>query len=144
MSKKITAFDKATCRDLAERVEAALRPLADELGVVFAAKGGSFTGGQFTMKLEAATVSADGAVNSRESEMFARYAETYGLKPDALGKTFRGGAKVFTVCGLNPRAHANPVIATDSESRRYKFPVASLPSELRVDARGPQHSGARP
>lgn len=143
MAKKITAFDKATCRDLGDRIEAALKPLADELGIVITRKGGSFTAASFTMKIEAATVSADGAVRSRESEMFTHYAAVYGVKSDALGKTFRGRGKEFTVCGLNPRAHAMPVIATDAEGRRYKFPVASLPAELRIEDRAPA-SGARP
>lgn len=131
---KITTIDRTTCRLLAERIEAALKPIADELGVVITAKGGSFTSSQYTCKVEVATVGDDGAVKTRAADAFKQLASLYGMAPDDLGKTFRVNRKTYTIVGLATRRRARPVIAKDADGREYVFAVNDAKRFLALSA----------
>lgn len=122
----ITSFNRQSCAALSARVQAALQPLADEFGLVITTKGGTFTPDNFTIKVEAATISRDGTVQSREATLFREYAQSYGLDPGLLGAPFSSNGKEFVVVGLNPRAQRLPVIAKDGSGLRYKFAAETV------------------
>jgi hypothetical protein len=124
---KITSIDRKTCRDIAERVQEALEPLGKELGLSFDYKGGRFSSTSLTMKIEAATLSNDGTVNSKESETFKLMAKHYGFKAEDLGETFEVRGTVYRITGLNTRAHKMPIQADRvHDGAGYKFPVDTV------------------
>lgn len=124
---KITAFDRATCAVVSKRIEERLADLATELGVKITTKGGTFSGGHYTLKLEVATVSDTGMVNTREADAFKQLAALYGMSPDDLGKEFTANGKTYRITGLASRRSVRPVIAADVRtSKSYVFTVADV------------------
>jgi len=130
MSATIKAFDRATCGIVAKRVQDALATLATELGVVINVRGGSYTPGQYTCKLEIATVSDDGTVKTRAAEAFTTLARLYGMSPDDLGKTFRMNGEPYTITGLATRRSKRPVIAKNGKGKEYVFAVEDVKRAL--------------
>jgi len=123
---KITGFDRAQCAEMSERINTALRPLADELGVAIVLRGGTFTHTNFTCKVEIAIKATDGVVLSREATTFQRFAHSIGLDPGLLGKTFRHNGKEYTLLGMSAHRGRLPVIASDSSGQRYKLSVSAV------------------
>jgi len=108
---RIESFDRATCRVVSEKIEGALQALAAELGVAIRAKGGSYAGGHYTLKIEVATKGDDGAINTREADDWKRYAPFYSFSADDLGRAFRVGSKEYVISGWRTKARAKPIIA---------------------------------
>jgi hypothetical protein len=124
---KIKSFDRATCRLLGKKVEEALAPLAEELGISFDYKGGRFSSNAVTMKIEAATLSADGSVNSKEAEAFKQLAKMYGFEDKDLNAEFTVGGDKYAIKGLNTRAHKMPIQADRvRDGRGFKFPADAV------------------
>lgn len=109
---KITAFDRATCRVVSEKIEAALQPLAAELGIAISSKGGTYMGGHYTLKVECATKGENGEVNTREADDWKVMAPLYGLKAEDLGRTFKAGGKEYKIAGWRSKARSKPIVAT--------------------------------
>lgn len=138
--KKITKFDPATCKLVAERIEKTLADLGVELGVAFRVRGGSFTDGNYHAKLEVAVQAADGSAITRESEEFKKYAHLYDLKAEDLGRTFDARGEKLTIVGLRARAQKYPILvrktngdvvcmrSTDVAEKLRKAAVSSPPS----------------
>ena len=132
---KITSIDRATCANISKRIAAALAPLAEEFGLSITPGRGSFTATTFSLRLEVATKSTDGQVQSRETQAFAQHAHLFGLNPADLGRKFIASGREFVVSGLNTRARSKPVIATStSDGRQYKFAAETVVMMLRLAA----------
>ncbi len=117
--------DKA--RLITADVLAALSDVGKKHGVTFSNKGGNFSEGSLTIRLEAAVVNADGTVSSRTSEDYTRYCGMYGLKPEWLNQKFMSGGLEFTIIGLNTRRSKNPVEARQTRNGKvYIFKADSI------------------
>lgn len=131
--KKISRFDSATCRDVSSRIEAALAPLAKELGIQISAKGGRFSSESYTVKVECATVSEDGNVMTDEAQSFRAYAFSYGLSADDLFTTFVRNGSTWTLVGCKPRSTKWPLLCRDeSNGKVYKLPADTV--RLHIEA----------
>lgn len=122
---QIESFTKATCRIVAQRIEALLKPLEEELGVAIQYKGGTFAAGNFVAKIELAKKSENGEIHTREADDFKALAPTYGLSPDDLGRTFRSGHREFKIVGLRIKATRHPIMAV-SGGKEYRFPAEDV------------------
>ena len=129
---KITSFDRSTCRTVSQRVMEVLLDsgIEEELGIKLNYTGGRFGSTNLTLKIEAAVVAEDGSVQTKTVEAFKLMAKHYGLEPDDLGKQFTIGGKVYTITGLNTRAHKMPIQADRFDGRGFKFPVSSVQRAL--------------
>ena len=127
-SGTITSFDRATCRKVGERVEEVLEELGKELGLNFSYKGGSYADNNLTMKIEAATLSEDGSVNTKEADAFKEMAKLYGLKTEDLGREITLSGEKFTIEGLRTRARKKPILLTRVKDGKagYICPVNSV------------------
>jgi hypothetical protein len=99
------------------------RSLASEFGMVgIRLQTGyiSFSAGNCTVNVEAATIAANGEVATREAEAFKRNAHFYGLKPEHLNQTFVDlrGAR-FKLVGLNVKARTRPFLVEDVSGRSF-------------------------
>lgn len=115
------SFDKARLRQLRPQIEAALQDLAEKEQLSISLGSARFTSDNVTFKLELSTVNNDGTVNTKEGEDFKFYASRYGLKPEALGATFRHAGDVYTIKGCKPRSHKYPILGVNSNGKTYKF-----------------------
>lgn len=117
--------DKA--RLITADVLAALGEVATKHGVSFSNKGGNFSEGSLTMRLEAAVVNADGSVNSRSAQSFTTMAALYNLKPEWLNEKFTSGGLEYTIIGLNTRRSKNPVECRQTRNgKTYIFKTDSI------------------
>lgn len=123
-------FTRDTTRTLANEVEAALQKLLADRGITVKYKGGSFTTNNATLKIEFATVSESGEVNTREASDFKALAKVYGLEPTDLGRTFTSGGVTYTITGLKSRSHRYPVLVKRNDGRTFKFPADRVRFEL--------------
>ena len=76
-------------------------------------------------------------VLSREAQNLNRWALSYGLPEDALGKAFRSGGKAFILTGLDPAKRKYPVLARcEDDGRSYRFTPAHVKGLLMLAERG--------
>lgn len=110
---KIAKFDRATCSLVNARIAEALMGISAELGVSIRPVGGTFATNHYVVKLEIATISDDGAVQSRDADAFRHHAGIYGLSPNDLGRSFRSGGRDFVITGLRSRGKRQ-ILASNS------------------------------
>jgi hypothetical protein len=122
----ITSFSAAACRNVSARIEDALAPLAKELGIVITTKGGSYSPEAYVLKVECATVSEDGQVQSKEALDFKAYAFRYGLDADDLNTTFKRGGETYTIVGCKPRSRKYPILCRAENGKVYKLPADTV------------------
>lgn len=104
----------------------ALVAIAEKHGVQIKVGSGSFTSDNATVKVEIAAIASDGTAKTKEATDFERYATSYGLKPEDLGKTFSYGGKEYTLVGAKPRSTKYPLLAKDNRSgKTFKLPLAA-------------------
>lgn len=115
-------FTPATLTSLRNRLNAILKPLAQELGINIEAGNAVYgrTGDNAKITLVMCNIAADGTLVSKEHTAFLQYCNIYGLKPDDLGRTFMWGGKTYKLVGLKP-GNRYPFLA-ECGGRRYKLP----------------------
>jgi len=122
-------LDRPAVKLIADDIMEALKAVAAKHNIVFSYKGGNFTASNCTYKVEAAVVGESGAVASREYEQYKQYCNMYNLKPEWLDQTFKLAGDTFTIIGLNPRKHKNPVLCKKaSNGKTYIF----TPDDVRL------------
>lgn len=128
----IKTLDRSTLRLIGTRIDAALAPLAKELGISIKYNGGSFVSQNATLKLAVAVLDATGAAVTKEASDFKFYAARFGLKPDDLGREFSvGNDKRFKIAGLKPRRGSYPILAARvSDGRMFKFSARQVRAAL--------------
>ncbi len=123
-------FDKAGIKLLNADIAEALQAVADKHGISVKVNGGTYDpSGLFKPRV------AFTADNHAEAE-FKQYANLFGLKPDAFGKTFTNSGRTFTIAGLNLKARKRPVLATADDGKSYVFEERAIPADLKVDGYG--------
>jgi hypothetical protein len=131
VAKVITKFDAPTARLLSDRITAALQPLAAEYGITIRTGRGSYSGSQFTVKVECIAAAKDGAPAGREADAFRHNAHLYGLEASDLGREFTTAGRTFRIIGLSTRAPKRPILADDvSTGTTFKFTETAVCSYL--------------
>ena len=116
---KITSIDRDACRVLRTTLDQALAPVAAQLGISLKAGHISYAldGKTANVKLEVATLSADGTAIDKDAECFKKNAEWLGMKPEDLGRKFKSSeGKEYTLTGYNPRAQKFPFLGRETRS----------------------------
>ena len=104
METVIRQLDRATVTYIRKHLEAALEPLAEELGVVVDLGHCTFQPSNCRFQLKIAVRDCNGKPITEQTESFKRNAKLFGLEPADLGKEFifQGHPILFVVSG--PRA----------------------------------------
>jgi len=125
---EIKSINRETIRDIRIRINEALAPLSQELGISIEAGNASFTpSGRCTFKLIVETKGEDGEAYDKHGEYFKSTARLWGLTAEHLGRKFTYAGKVFTLKGVKPNAWKNPFLGEDHRGKMYVFP--EIPKE---------------
>jgi len=121
METKIRQLDKPTVRYIRKRLQAAVEPLAKELGVAIDFGSCSFQTSNCRIQLKVAVLNPDGEPLTEEADAFRRSAKLFGFEPADLGAEFVVQGHTYTICGLKPKSRKYPVIARAGNGKDYKF-----------------------
>lgn len=124
-------MDKATAKQINGELEAAVSAVLAAHGFERQRLSMRYSENEFKVTFEATRAGVD-----RRAENFARYAFTYRLPSDGLGKLFLLSGEVFEITGIEPKNRRYPLIARKhSDGKSYKLPVTeALLAQLRDPA----------
>ncbi len=120
----ITQFNKHNLAQISSRLEIALSTIAEETGLDIQLGSCRYQNKSATYKVIVKTVGEDGKVFDEDAANFAVFARQYGLHEQDMGRKFVSNGTEYTICGLKPRAHKYPLLAKNSQGKRYKFGAA--------------------
>lgn len=106
----------------------AMQDVASKHGIAVNIGTARYTSTSATFKLEVRTcgTDSDGGL-SVDAADFKRFCAMFGMTPDMLGKQFRSwDGKLYTIVTVKPNNRKYPVIATNANGKRFKFPVAQV------------------
>jgi hypothetical protein len=118
----VTTFDRATALTVQAEMLAALQDVAKKHGLLILNGGGSIGTTECTFKFKT-LVKDQKAAKDNAKEQFEQYAATFGYKKEWFGKTFRHGNTVYTISGVAPTRHVNPITARSPRGKEYVFSV---------------------
>lgn len=125
-------FNKSNLKTIRADITAALAAVEKQHGVSFKLGNIRFSDNDFRGKLECFSTSDNsGKVVNVDKQNFESKAWMVGIDKIAFGKSFHSNGRKFTITGLNTRAKKYPVQASTANGKRFKFPVSSLPQNLR-------------
>jgi hypothetical protein len=124
--RKLTSFDRPACRLIRERLEAILKPLAEELGVAITLGNARFSETTVNFKTEVAIIGENGA-ETKSVRDFRRMAPVYGMKEEHLGLEFAFNGDTFKITGAQPSSRKYPILAQKiGTTKTFKFPSATV------------------
>jgi len=134
METIIKKLDKSTVTYIRKRLNAGLKPLAKELGVVIDLGNCTFRASNCRFHLKIAVLDCNGKAVTEETESFKRSAKLFGFEPADLGKEFTFQGQLYTICGFRPKSRKYPVIARSGNGKDYKFACRSVLEALGREA----------
>jgi hypothetical protein len=121
METIITKLDKSAVKYIRRRLKAAVKPLAEELGIEIVIGNCTFKMSNCRFVLKVAVLDSDGKPVTEESESFISNAKLFGFEPADLGKEFIFQGQSYTICGFKPKSRKYPLIARSNNGKDYKF-----------------------
>jgi hypothetical protein len=113
------------CEIIREKLNAALKPVMDELGLNFEIGRGTYSPNEFRAKLTIQTKWVElGSDFGGATPLHLIKAQTYDH--DFLGKKFKVNNKTYTIVDINRRRWKRPVIGEASNGKRYVFQLSVL------------------
>jgi hypothetical protein len=126
MATVIRQLDKPTVTYIRKHLEAALKPLAEKLGVAIDLGHCTFQVSNCKFQLKIAVRDCSGKAITEETESFKRNAKLFGFEPADLGKEFIFQGQAYMICGLKAKSRKYPVIAQAGNGKNYKFPCRAV------------------
>jgi hypothetical protein len=126
---KIEKITRALCKTLRDELNAALVPLAKELGVTIHCGNASYSDNAVKFKLEVAVEGYD-----PEKEEYEQMCLLYRLKADQRGEAFNYNGHHYTLAGISAKARKFPIIATRDDGKKYKLPEHAIKSLQKAEA----------
>ncbi len=134
-SKSLRNLTPPLCAHLQAQMLAACREVAEAHGLVVEDGGVQEMDLRyaFSFNVRVGIPEADGSLFEPGKALFGIMAETYGLSPDDLGRTFTVRGETFRITGLSPNRPKYPIDVERLPDRRpYKFPVDIVVVHLRA------------
>jgi hypothetical protein len=132
-TKPITVLTRANVEEIMKAAEAALKPVAEQFGLVLDNKRGCFYPEscpvmfQFLVRKE----TEDGVVLDKMAQDFLAQARFYGLAATDLHREFTSyNGKAFRIVGLRTKARTAPIIAEDANGKKFKFAAEQVKALL--------------
>jgi len=126
MESTIRQLDKPTVTYIRKHLEAALKPLAEKLGVAIDLGQCTFQPSNCKFQLKVAVRDCNGQAVTEEAESFKHSAKLFGLEPADLGKEFSYQGQSYTICGLKAKSRKYPIIGQSGNGKNYKFPCRAV------------------
>jgi hypothetical protein len=126
METTIRQLDKATVMYIRKHIEAALKSLAEKLGVAIDLGQCTFQVSNCKFQLKIAVRDASGEAVTEETESFKHNAKLFGFEPADLGKEFNYQGQPYTICGLKTKSRKYPLIGRAANGKNYKFPCRAV------------------
>lgn len=130
---KVSQFDRPTIRLLRDKLEAAVKSVADEYGIAINFGSARFTDANVSFKTELAVIGESGAVRQIVTD-FKRYAPLWGLNAEDLGRSFVSRGTMFRIVGAKPSSRKYPILAENIEGKVYKFSTDQVLLALTLQA----------
>lgn len=115
---------RAEVKDIKRKIDEALNPVAEELGVKIECGRATFSDDTATIKVEVATINKDGSVNTKEAANYDQRRERYRLPP--LGSTISISGEAMKVVGFRAMARKNKILVENAQGKRYMTTVQSV------------------
>jgi hypothetical protein len=116
-------MDRVKAKELSEAMMKALGKLEKKYGVTFSRGNGSFTMGDYSMKVTATENDASGKAVSKYASDFKNNAFKYGMKESDLGRTFTSQGSTYVLEGSVSRNRKYPLIAKKENGSLVKMPA---------------------
>ena len=132
---KTAEFNKSNCGVISKDILAAIQEVAAKHGINIRTGNGSFRDNNFTLKLEMATISEGGEIQTKAMQDFKDVCRRYGLVEEDLGRTFKceSTGKTYTIVGAKPRSYKYPILCKEhGTGKLFKLPVARVQRGLTV------------
>ena len=127
MKTEIREINKNLLAELRREIDGLLLEVGKKYDLNLKVGNASYSSTYFTLKVEGSIVAEEGVATTREQLDFKDYAESHGLSPDDLFKTFETNGEAYEIVGLKPRSKKYPIIArVVGTEKRYKFPATSI------------------
>jgi hypothetical protein len=127
---KIKTFDHETVTEMYEEVDKALLAVAKKFGIKLKRGKVKYSSAQASFVVVANILSKDGEVKTTEGEAWKVHCKFYGFEKEDFGREFRCNGKIFKIAGLMPRKFKYPILATNVNGRRFKFPAETVKNNL--------------
>jgi hypothetical protein len=115
-------FNKKICGEIGKAVVNALSEVEEEFNIKFFPGGGSFDESKFTLKLNCVPKDNKGVALSPMKEDFKKYASSFGLKPEDIGKKFVRNNITYKIAGLKLANRKFPIICENCQNKKmYKL-----------------------
>ena len=130
----IKAFDGSNLRELRKDIDAAFAAIRQKHGVSLSIGNISYSPEKATSRLTMVAigdpnVASDprAAALAKAQAEFKRYADSFGLKPEQFGATFKFGRDTYKLSGLKPRSPKRPILGTSiTDGKTYVFPESAI------------------
>lgn len=106
----MSGLDRQTARVIQDELAAAVAPIFEKHGLAVAKGRASYDVGMFRFTVEAHATDAE---HDPKVVAWNRYADAYGLPPEALGRGLTYNGKRYKIVGLVPTRRRFPVAARD-------------------------------
>ena len=133
-NKSITRLTPAACRKIQAEMLEACRKVADKHGLIAEDVGhrNMDPGFSFEPAFRVSIPAPDGTAYNPEKEMFAIFAEDYGLRPDDFGAEFSTGRERFRITGIDPKRPKYPISVERVPDRKgFKFTAENVAALLK-------------
>ena len=119
---KIERFSRSSAGDIRDQINAALAPVAKDLGIQLEVGNVVLGGSNATFRVEAAVLNDAGVAQTQEVRSFELYGEMYGLEKEDFGGTFTHRGDTFKLSGIKMKAPKFPIQATRlKDGKTYGF-----------------------
>jgi hypothetical protein len=124
-------FTKDNLKLIREALNQALISVSTKFDIDLKVGAITFTQDSFTAKLIANIKKSSEEKESECLEEWNQYAELIGLKKEHYGKSFTAQGKTFTITGLKLQNRKMPVLASDTNGKKYKLSVETIQNYLK-------------
>ena len=126
---KVTEITRPFLRAAREELEAELKDFGEKYGLTLSVGAARFTKGNAAFKVQLATTSDDGTVNTREAENFKLNAHQFGLKPEHLNSEITYLGRKYKLVGLAMNSIKFPLIVERiPDGKGYRMPLYAASS----------------
>lgn len=123
----IQDIDRSSIETIKQKIKEALKPVEEELGVRIQLGTSTFNADQLNTKITIIPLRDGNGPSTKHGVDFKRYARIYQLRPEDLGRKFRGPSNtIYELIGCAPKSHRFPLLGKRDDGKIFKFPVDSV------------------